>query len=45
MKFDLQELNKHSAAADTDSTFIVLSPILQKQHPELDLDDKDKVLP
>lgn len=44
MKFNLQEINKHSAASDTDSTFLTLEPILKKLHPNLNLDDTDSVL-
>lgn len=44
MKFNLQEINTHSVASDTDSTFICLEPILRKKYPDLDLDDTEKVL-
>jgi hypothetical protein len=37
MKFNLQEINTHSVASDTDSTFICLEPILRKKYPNLDL--------
>lgn len=45
MKFDVQNINQHIAASDTDSLFIVLGPILQKIHPDLDLEDTEEVLP
>lgn len=45
MKFDIQKLNSHTASSDTDSTFIILEPLLKKRHPELDLDNADEVLP
>jgi hypothetical protein len=45
MKFNVQDTNKHIAASDTDSLFIILGPILQKQYPDLDMDDLNEVLP
>ena len=45
MQFNVQDTNKHVAASDTDSLFIILGPILQKQYPDLDLDDINEVLP
>jgi hypothetical protein len=45
MKFDVQNINQHIAASDTDSLFIVLGPILQKTYPDLDLEDTEEVLP
>jgi len=45
MNFDIQEINKHSVASDTDSTFLCFEPILRKQFPDLDLEDKDATLP
>jgi hypothetical protein len=45
MQFNIQDTNKHVAASDTDSLFIILGPILQKQYPNLDLNNIDEVLP
>jgi hypothetical protein len=44
MKFNLQEINTHSVASDTDSTFICLEPILRKKYPNLDLNNTEEVL-
>lgn len=44
MKFNLQEINTHSVASDTDSTFICLEPILRKKYPNLDLNNIEEVL-
>jgi hypothetical protein len=44
MKFNLQEINTHSVASDTDSTFICLEPILRKKYPDLDLNNTEEVL-
>lgn len=44
MKFNIQELNKYAAAADTDSMFLSLKPILQRRFPDLDFDDNNAVL-
>lgn len=45
MKFSLENINKYSVASDTDSTFITLKPILEKQYPNLDFNNKEEVLP
>jgi hypothetical protein len=45
MEFNVQDTNKHIAASDTDSLFIILGPILQKQYPDLDLENIHEVLP
>jgi hypothetical protein len=45
MEFKVQDINKHIAASDTDSLFIILGPILQKQYPDLDLENINEVLP
>jgi DNA polymerase I len=45
MKFDIQEINKHCSASDTDSAFLVLEPLLKKRYPDLDLNNADEVLP
>lgn len=45
MNFDIQKINKHIVASDTDSAFICFEPILKKLYPELDLMDKDSTLP
>ena len=44
MKFNIQKLNKYSVAADTDSMFLTLYPILKKKYPEMDFENKDEVL-
>lgn len=44
MKFDIQEINKYAVAADTDSSFLMLTPLLKKRFPDLDLSNDDAVL-
>ena len=44
MKFNIQKLNKYSVAADTDSMFLTLYPILKKKYPEKDFEKKEEVL-
>lgn len=45
MNFDIQEINKHIVASDTDSLFVCFEPILKKLHPNLDLTSKEDTLP
>lgn len=45
MNFDIEKINKHIAASDTDSLFITFEEVLRKLYPELDLGDKDETLP
>lgn len=45
MKFKVKDINKHIVASDTDSIFIGLKPLLVHRYPDLDLSDKDKVIP
>jgi hypothetical protein len=47
MKFNLNGENKpeFTISSDTDSLFIVLSPILQHLYPNLDIEDMEEVLP
>lgn len=45
MNFDIEKINKHIAASDTDSLFITFEEVLKKLYPDLDLGDKDKTLP
>lgn len=45
MKFNINELNKYIIGADTDSMFIGLEPILKYQNENIDLDNKDEVIP
>lgn len=45
MKFNINETNKYIIGADTDSLFIGLEPILKHKFPDLDLNDKVKVIP
>lgn len=45
MNFDINKLNKYIKVADTDSLIISFEEILKKKYPDLDLSNKDKVLP
>jgi hypothetical protein len=45
MNFDIEELNKHIAASDTDSLFVTFEEVLKQKYPELDLSNKDITLP
>lgn len=44
MNFNIQKINKYVSAADTDSCFVCLEPILKKKFPNLDLHKTDDVL-
>jgi len=45
MNFDIQKINKHIVASDTDSAFICFEPILKKLYPDLDLTSVPDTLP
>ena len=45
MNFDIQKINKHAVSSDTDSMFLCFEPIIQKYHPDLDLNSKEDCLP
>lgn len=45
MNFDIHDVNKYVVSSDTDSMFITFEEIIKKQHPGIDLYDKDKCLP
>ena len=42
MKFDIQSYNKYIVASDTDSSFISLKPILEKNHS---IKIKNRIIP
>jgi hypothetical protein len=45
MNFDIQKINKHAKAADTDSMFICFEPIIKKLYPDKDIYSKEECLP
>ncbi len=45
MNFDIQKINKHSVASDTDSTFLCFEPIIKKRFPDIDINSKEDCLP
>jgi len=45
MNFDIQKENKYIQVSDTDSIILSFVPILKKQFPDLDLNNKEEVLP
>lgn len=45
MKFKVSDINKHVVASDTDSLFLSLENLLETKYPDLDLSDKEKVIP
>lgn len=44
MKFNIEELNHHILASDTDSLFLCFEPILKHRYPNLNLNDKEAVI-
>jgi hypothetical protein len=44
MPFEIENINKHIIASDTDSIFINLEPLLVKEYPNIDLNDRDSTI-
>lgn len=45
MKFEVESINKYVLASDTDSIFIHVEPFLKKKHPDLNINDRTKMIP
>lgn len=45
MNFNIQEENEYVQTADTDSIIVSFEPILKEQYPDLDLTDKESIIP
>lgn len=45
MNFDIEQINKHIAASDTDSLFVTFENVLKQKYPDLDINNKEKTLP
>ena len=45
MNFDIQKINKHAVASDTDSMFLSFEEIIKKLHPNINIHSKEECLP